>query len=89
MFEGRAKALKVGLEEAYIPAHDPEVRDLLPFHPKIDSLGANTEKLGGLADSPRIFITGIEAGLGAVSNHKRVGRPLSLRIMQDGLYREH
>lgn len=62
---------------------------MLALHPKIDSLGANTEKHGGLADSPRMFIIGIEAGVGAVHNHKCVGRPLSLRIMQDGLYREN
>ena len=40
--KGGAEALKVGLEEAYIPTHHPEVRDLLAFHPEIDSLRADT-----------------------------------------------
>lgn len=89
MLKGCAEALKVGLEEAYIPAHDPEVGNLLALHPKIDSLRANTEKLSGLADCPGILIMRIEVGVGTVHTHKGVARPLSLRIMQDGLYREN
>jgi hypothetical protein len=33
MSKGCAEALKVGLEKTYIPAHDPEVRNLLALHP--------------------------------------------------------
>jgi hypothetical protein len=62
------------LEEAYIPTHHPEVRDLPAFHPKIDSLRADTEKLRGLADCPGILIMRTEVGVGAVHNQRTVRR---------------
>ena len=76
MLKGGAEALKVGFEEAYIPAHNPEVRDLLALHPKIDGLRADTEKLSGLADCPGILVMRTEVGVGTVHNQNIVRCPI-------------
>jgi hypothetical protein len=74
--KGRAEALKVGLEEAYISTHHPEVRDLLALHPEIDSLRADTQELSSLADCPRIFVIKMKIGVGTLHNQAIVGCPI-------------